>query len=86
MLPDGAYPFHAHAGILADDSGQAQDLPRLIESVLERVDVSVHPGVRRWLQRDFVKEHLQQYSKRRRKAPVYWRLATAAGSYTPWGY
>lgn len=86
MLPDGAEPFHAHAGILADDPGHPHDLPRLIESVLERVDVPVPPGVRKWLQRDFFKEHLQQYSKSRRKAPIYWPLATASGSYTLWVY
>jgi hypothetical protein len=86
MLPDGADPFHAHAGILVDDPGHPHDLPRLIESVLERVDVPVPPGVRKWLQRDFFKEHLQQYSKSRRKAPIYWPLATASGSYTLWVY
>ena len=38
MLPDGAEPFHAHAGILVDDQGHPHDLPRLIEEVLARVD------------------------------------------------
>ena len=86
MLPDGAESFHAHAGILVDDPGHPHDLPRLIESVLERVDVTVPPGVRKWLQRDFFKEHLQQYSKSRRKAPIYWPLATASGTYILWVY
>ena len=42
--------------------------------------------VRRWLQRDFFPLHLKRYSKSRRKAPIYWPLATASGSYTLWLY
>lgn len=41
---------------------------------------------RRWLQRDFFAFHLKQYSKSRRKAPIYWPLSTASGSYTLWIY
>lgn len=86
MLPDGAAPFHAHAGILVDDQGHPHDLARLVEEVLNRVDVSVPDDVRRWLRRDFFAFHLQRYSKSRRKAPIYWPLATASGSYTLWVY
>jgi hypothetical protein len=86
MLPDGAEPFHAHAGILVDDPGHPHDLPRLIEEVLTRVDVAVPDEARRWLRRDFFAFHLRQYSKSRRKAPIYWPLATASGSYTLWVY
>ena len=86
MLPDGAEPFHVHAGILVDDQGHPHDLARLVEEVLSRVDVSVPDDVRRWLQRDFFAFHLQRYSKSRRKAPIYWPLATASGSYTLWVY
>jgi hypothetical protein len=86
MLPDGAAPFHAHAGILVDDQGHPHDLARLIEEVLVRVEVPVPEDVRRWLQRDFFPFHLQRYSKSRRKAPIYWPLSTASGSYTLWVY
>lgn len=86
MLPDGAEPFHAHAGILVDDQGHPHDLARLVEEVLNRVDVSVPDEVRRWLRKDFFAFHLQRYSKSRRKAPIYWPLATASGSYTLWVY
>ena len=86
MLPDGAAPFHAHKGILVDDQGHPHDLPRLIEGVLARVDTEVPGDVRRWLQRDFFPLHLKQYSKSRRKAPIYWPLSTASGSYTLWLY
>ena len=86
MLPDGAAPFHTHAGILVDDQGHPHDLAHLIEEVLGRVDMPVPDDVRRWLQRDFFAFHLQRYSKSRRKAPIYWPLATASGSYTLWVY
>ncbi len=86
MLPDGAEPFHAHAGILVDDQGHPHDLAHLVEEVLGRVNMPVPDEVRRWLQRDFFAFHLQRYSKSRRKAPIYWPLATASGSYTLWVY
>lgn len=34
----------------------------------------------------FFKDHLKRYSKSRRKAPIYWPLSTASGSYTIWIY
>ncbi|PKG96286.1 type II restriction endonuclease subunit M [Pseudomonas sp. Choline-3u-10] len=86
MLPDGAKPFHQHTGILIDDQGHPHDLARLVEQVLETVDAPVTEDVRRWLQKDFFAFHLKRYSKSRRKAPIYWPLATASGSYTLWLY
>jgi hypothetical protein len=86
MLPDGAEPFHTHAGILVDDQGHPHDLARLVEEVLNRVDVSVPDDVRRWLRKDFFAFHLQRYSKSRRKAPIYWPLSTVSGTYTLWVY
>jgi len=86
MLPDGAAPFHDHAGILVDDPGHPHDLAHLIEEVLGRVDTAVPDDVRRLLQRDFFPFHLQRYSKSRRKAPIYWPLATGSGGYTLWLY
>lgn len=86
MLPDDTKPFHHHSGILVDDSGHPHDLPHLIEEVLNRVSVPVPDNVRRWLQKDFFAFHLKLYSKSRRKAPIYWPLSTASGSYTLWIY
>ncbi|AYN19670.1 BREX-1 system adenine-specific DNA-methyltransferase PglX [Alcaligenes aquatilis] len=86
MLPDGAAPFHAHAGILVDDPGHPHDLARMGEEVLARVDAPVPDDLRRWLQRDFFPFHLKRYSKSRRKAPIYWPLSTTSGSYTLWVY
>lgn len=86
MLPDGDAPFHPNAGILVDDPGHEHDLVRIAEHVLERVDMPVPADLRRWLLKDFFPFHLQRYSKSRRKAPIYWPLSTASGSYTLWLY
>jgi hypothetical protein len=86
MLPDDTAPFHAHTGILVDDSGHPHDLTHLVEEVLERVNMPVSNEVRLWLQRDFFAFHLKIYSKSRRKAPIYWPLSTSSGSYTLWVY
>jgi len=34
----------------------------------------------------FFQDHLKRYSKSRRKAPIYWPISTASGSYTLWLY
>lgn len=34
----------------------------------------------------FFTDHLESYSKSRRKAPIYWPLSTTSGSYTLWVY
>ncbi|CDS49859.1 putative type II restriction enzyme methylase subunit [Polaromonas sp. CG9_12] len=86
MLPDGAAPFHVHADILVDDPGHPQDLTRLVEAVLARVEARAPEDVRRWLQRDFFAFHLQRYSKSRRKAPIYWPLSPSSTDYTLWLY
>jgi hypothetical protein len=86
MLPDDTPPFHAHHGILVDNQGHPHDLPRLIEEILARVKAEAPGDVRRWLQRDFFPLHLKQYSKSGRKAPIYWPLSSASGSYTLWLY
>jgi hypothetical protein len=86
MLTSGAIPFHSHSGILVDDPGHLHDLPRLVEDVLAAVDYPTPEDVRRWLRRDFFPNHLRQYSKSRRKAPIYWPLSTASSGYTLWLY
>lgn len=84
MLPDGDTPFFRNIGILVDDPGHPNDLGRLVETIMESVNVRVPLDVRRWLRRDFFSEHLKQYSMSRRKAPIYWPLSIASGGYTLW--
>ena len=86
MLPNGDAPIHGHASILVDDPGHLHDLSQLVEDVLLAVDTPVPQDVRRWLQREFFQFHLQLYSKSRRKAPIYWPLATLSSGYILWLY
>lgn len=86
MLPPGQEPFHRYEGVLVDDPGHLHDVARLIEEVLVRVECYGTEDVRRYIQREFFPAHLQRYSRGRRKAPIYWPLATSSGSYTLWIY
>lgn len=85
-------------GILVDDPGHPRDLVRAVRSVFETVfdDANARwheaaellgtPELRSWFARDFFEPHIKRYSKSRRKAPIYWQLATASGSYSIWIY
>lgn len=87
-------------GILVDDAGTPGDLVASARQVFEHVfddpaacweEAAEILGqrdrtLRRWFGRDFFGLHLKQYSKSRRKAPIYWPLSTASGSYTVWLY
>ena len=86
MLPDGGQPFHVYDGILVDEQGHPHDLVHAVEEVLGQVNAPVPDDLRRWLRKEFFAFHLKLYSKSRRKAPIYWPLATASGSYTLWVY
>jgi hypothetical protein len=43
-------------------------------------------NLRLYLQRFYCDWHLAQYSKSRRRAPIYWQLATPSASYSVWLY
>lgn len=74
------------ADILVDDAGRPNDLGRRVEDVFAHVHTPLANDVRAWLARDFFPLHLQRYSKSRRKAPIYWPLATASGGFSIWIY
>ena len=86
MLSDGDALFHVNPGILTDDPGHLHDLSDLVETIQDRVEVEVPTDARTWLRRDFFPLHLKRYSKSPRKAPIYWPISTASGSYTLWLY
>src|SRR5207249_6387325 len=44
------------------------------------------PEFREWLRKRFFDYHLSMYSKSRRRAPIYWQLATPSASYSVWLY
>jgi hypothetical protein len=87
-------------GILVDDPGHPRDLLKAVRAVFHEVFddanarwheaaelVGARGGdLRDWFARTFFGEHIKRYSKSRRKAPIYWQLATASGSYSVWVY
>lgn len=88
MLPDGDPPFMPTSGVFVDDPGHVDDLAARVTAVYARVsETSPTPDeLRRTLARDFFPAHIGMYSKSRRKAPIYWQLATPSASYSVWLY
>ncbi len=97
--PPAGYPMTFPTdGILVDDPGHPRDLVRVVRSVFDTVfdDANARwheaaellgvPDLRTWFARDFFEPHIKRYSKSRRRAPIYWQLATASGSYSVWIY
>jgi hypothetical protein len=85
MYPEGDEPADRPA-ILVDDKGHADDLAARARAVAERVQVAVPEDLRGWLAKDFFPLHIKMYSKSRRKAPIYWQLATPSAGYSVWLY
>ncbi len=100
-VPPESYPIaFPEDGILVDDPGHARDLVTTAHAVFEEVfddgDArwreaaelmgASNLGLRRWFARDLFPLHIKTYSKSRRKAPIYWQLATASASYSVWVY
>ena len=85
--------------VFLDDPGHSLDLLSAIELVFRDVcegaaearlqevgDVFDGAGLRQWLRKSFFEEHINMYSATRRKAPIYWQLATPSASYSAWLY
>jgi hypothetical protein len=88
-------------GILVDDLGSRIDVVAAIDDVLARgfpaspesmrgeleraLELSAD-GLRVWLRKEFFSLHLGVYSLFRRRAPLYWQLATPSASYSVWLY
>ncbi|MBI3073004.1 MAG: type II restriction endonuclease subunit M [Deltaproteobacteria bacterium] len=85
MYPEGEEPAE-RPDILVDDQGHAADLAARTRAVAERVRVEAPENLRGWLAREFFPLHIRMYSKSRRKAPIYWQLATPSASYSVWLY
>tara|TARA_R110002049_G_C9176502_1_gene562796 strand:- start:4709 stop:8755 length:4047 start_codon:yes stop_codon:yes gene_type:complete len=96
------YPIKiCEGGILVDDPNHPKDIERHLQSSLEVVwkgkaeqieseicEILSVSSVRNYFSRPngFFKDHLERYSRSRRKAPIYWPLSTSSGSYTLWIY
>lgn len=85
MYPEGEEPAD-RADILVDDEGHADDLAARVVAIAERVKVDAPENLRAWLAKEFFPLHIKMYSKSRRKAPIYWQLATPSASYSVWLY
>lgn len=85
MWPESEQPTDSPA-ILIHDAGHPDDLAARVQHIAELVRCSVMESLRDWLARDFFPLHIRMYSKSRRKAPIYWQLATPSASYSVWLY
>jgi hypothetical protein len=85
MYPEGEEPAE-RLDILIDDEGHADDLAGRARAVADRVHVDMPENLRAWLAKEFFPLHIKMYSKSRRKAPIYWQLATPSASYSVWLY
>ena len=85
MYPEGEEPI-SRPDVLVNDEGHADDLAARMLAVAERVRVDAPENLRSWLAKEFFPLHIKMYSKSRRKAPIYWQLATPSASYSVWLY
>lgn len=85
MYPERQEPAD-RPDILVDDEGHAEDLAARAIAVAERVKTDVPENLRGWLAKEFFSLHIRMYSRSRRKAPIYWQLATPSASYSVWLY
>lgn len=81
----------AETAVLVEDSGHPRDLASALARMADALNVEpawLHDAdaVRTWLRGRAFEEHLRRYSSSRRKAPIYWQLATPSASYSVWLY
>ncbi len=86
--------------VLVDDRGHPNDVAQQVRNSANAVWAEAEAvwrelpgllgcstdGVRGWFRRSFFDTHIKRYSKSRRKAPIYWQLATQPASYSVWLY
>jgi hypothetical protein len=85
MWPTGEEPAERNI-ILVNDEGHADDLTARVRVIANRVQIDLQESLRAWLATEFFALHIKMYSKSRRKAPIYWQLATPSASYSVWLY
>ena len=100
-IPD-TYPIKIpEYGILVDDANHTWSIVDCVRNVLESIwginaelieselcEILHLKTLRDYFTKSggFFANHLERYSRSRRKAPIYWPLSTASGSYTLWIY
>lgn len=87
-------------GIACDDDGHPNDLAGSVIRVLRwiwrdeegEIELELEQllsdagTLRKWLRQYFFSHHLARYARSRRRAPIYWQLATPFASYSVWLY
>jgi len=77
--------------IVVDDPGNTEDVEKLarlasIGTPSGSTPYQIGEGFRQWLKGPAFDEHIAKFSCSRRKAPIYWQLATPSASYSVWCY
>jgi len=85
MWPEGEEPTDIPA-ILVDDPGHDHDFRSHVARNMAKTNWPDPEDLRPWLAKQFFELHIKMYSKSRRKAPIYWQLATPSASYSVWLY
>jgi len=86
MWPDNEPRFIYPPDVMVDDSGHDDDIRTRVANAAFKVGLADTEDLRQWLAREFFPLHVKMYSKSRRKAPIYWQLATPSASYSVWLY
>jgi len=87
-------------GILVDDPGHPADIVARVREVLGYLFADGDPAaveeeacailgvrdLREWFRQEFFPFHIKMYSKKPRKAPIYWQLSSERKSYSVWLY
>jgi hypothetical protein len=97
--PPVGYPLELpQNGLLVDEPGRRWDLVACLndaaKSIGNSAEAALEEGLnaldgrtlRDYLRKGFFKSHLSQYSKSRRKAPIYWQLTVPTKSWGVWIY
>lgn len=82
----GEKKLHHANGVLVDDPNSKDDIVAIINGVIDKLGIKVDIDLRKWIRKDFFKQHIKQYSMSRREAPIYWPLQLLGGKYTLWLY
>lgn len=86
MYPEGEEPIFIPPDIMVDDSGHDDDFRTHVADASAKTGIPDPHDLREWLAKEFFPLHIKMYSKSRRKAPIYWQLATPSASYSVWLY
>jgi hypothetical protein len=86
MWPEDGQRPDVPPDIMVDDAGHPEDIVAHVGRAAAKTGCSEREDLRQWLAREFFPLHIKMYSKSRRKAPIYWQLATPSASYSVWIY